>query len=433
MNNPLNNSTFEHTTWYYEINTDGTWQNWTRTPQHLEFYNKALKKDALNAKYQLWFSYLWEPMYGRYGEGQNNMLYAEGQIRSGRRKSHRGQRYFDRWADFRWYILDYDATQKYYPWETKKWRKKWRMLERIEYFNNQNLKKPTKSNRWFYNYYAQNTEYDQWNNMWFTYNRRTYGRSLVEDPAAIISHLILDNYLMDAGALTLIIFVPILVVYNYTEFIQGFGSKPEGLDTYERSWPKKPSPAPATKFELTTISTYLTEGFEIVNAMRNYLYITKIDELLKEHTSMAVDENTFNLILKKSKNAWDFANYEILKIIETPIITQDDQRKFPKELETEITNFIWNGERNSLWTQIIQEREIYYKKTTLIRQIEWAKIAKEIENDAATMSYQWWLKNYIILLAWLEYHITFSMPYDCSATERFAYLFPDREHDHENW
>lgn len=40
---------------------------------------------------------------------------------------------------------------------------------------------------------------------------------------------------MDAGALTLIIFVPILVVYNYTEFIQGFGSKPEGLDTYERS------------------------------------------------------------------------------------------------------------------------------------------------------------------------------------------------------
>ena len=73
------------------------------------------------------------------------------------------------------------------------------MLEKIENFNKLKLKKPTKNNKWFYNYYAQNTEYDQWNNMWFTYNRRSYGRALVEDPASIISHLVLDNYLMDAG------------------------------------------------------------------------------------------------------------------------------------------------------------------------------------------------------------------------------------------
>ena len=433
MNNPINNSTFEHTTWYYEINSDGTWQNWTRTPQHLDFYNEALKKDALNAKYQLWFSYLWEPMYGRYGEGQNNMLYADGQIRSGRRKSHQGKRYFDRWADFRWYIHDYDATQKYYPWETKKWRKKWHMLEKIENFNKLKLKKPTKNNKWFYNYYAQNTEYDQWNNMWFTYNRRSYGRALVEDPASIISHLVLDNYLMDAGALTLIIFVPIVVIYNYIEYIQAFGSKPEGLDVYDRTWPKKPTPAPATKFELTTISTYLPEGFEIINTMRNHLYSTKMDELLKNTTIYFVDDITINIILKKSQTAWDHANYEILKIIETPIITQNDQRKFPKELETEITNFIWNGQRDSLWTQIIKERDIYYKKTTQIREIEWAKIKKEIQNDDAANHYQGWLKNYIILLAWLEYHIKFSMPYYYSATERFAYLFPDKENDQEKW
>jgi hypothetical protein len=223
------------------------------------------------------------------------------------------------------------------------------------------------------------------------------------------------------------------VIYNYTEYIQAFGSKPEGLDVYDRSWPKKPTPAPATKFELTTISTYLTEGFEIVNAIRNHFYITKMDELLKNTTIMFVDEKTFNLILKKSKKAWDHANYETLKIIETPIITQDDQRKFPKELETGITNFIWNGERDALWTQIIKERDIYYTKTTRIREIEWEKIKKEIQNDAEANHYQWWLKNYVLLLAWLEYNITFAMPYYYSATERFAYLFPDKEKDQEKW
>jgi hypothetical protein len=108
---------------------------------------------------------------------------------------------------------------------------------------------------------------------------------------------------MDAGALTLIIFVPIVVIYNYIEYIQAFGSKPEGLDVYDRTWPKKPTPAPATKFELTTISTYLPEGFEIINTMRNHLYSTKMDELLKNTTIYFVDDITINIILKKSQTA----------------------------------------------------------------------------------------------------------------------------------